>query len=139
MASTFELPRSSWFFNSLSPPASKRAWLATVAAVQVLAFSTVALVAKEKKVSRTVTGVVLDQDENGIVGATVQLTDLHTGKKIAVVTEEGGHYQFSDLEPSHDYEVQATFKGASSETRKYSSFDSRNRLVLNLKISPTKP
>lgn len=96
------------------------------------------LVAKEKKIERTVSGQVLDQAENGIAGATVTLTDVNTEKKIAAFTREGGHYQFSDLQPTHDYEVQATYKGSSSDVRKVSSIDSRHRIVLNLRIPPAK-
>ncbi len=81
----------------------------------------------------------MDHDENGISGATVELTDLQTGKKVALFTEEGGRYRFSDLVPTHDYEIKATYKGASSQARKVSSFDSQNKLVRNLKISPPKP
>ncbi len=96
------------------------------------------LIAKQKKVPRIVTGAVLDDRENAIVGASVVLTDLQTGKKVATYTKEGGLYQFSDLLPSHDYEVKAEYKDASSEVRKASSFDTRNRIVLNLKIGPPK-
>lgn len=96
------------------------------------------MVAKDKKISRTVTGAVLDESENGIVGASVVLTDLQTGKKNATYTKEDGRYQFNDLQPSHDYEVQANHKGLSSEVRKVSSFDDRNTIVLNLRIPPPK-
>jgi hypothetical protein len=92
------------------------------------------LAAKEKKISRVVMGLVLDSADNGIVGAAVVLTDLQTGKKVAIFSEEGGRYQFADIKPTHDYEVQASYKGSSSEVRKASSFDARNKIVLNLKI-----
>ncbi len=96
------------------------------------------LIAKEKKIPRRVTGAVLDGSENGIPGASVALTDLQTGKKYAKYTGENGLYEFSDLDPHHDYEVQASFKGASSEARKVSSFDTRNKIVLNLRIPSSK-
>jgi hypothetical protein len=112
------------------------AWLAIL--VQVLAFSVTGLAAKQKKVSRSVSGVVLDKDENGIAGATVELTDLATGKKTAMFSEDGGRYKFADLEPTHDYELHATDKGLSSEVRKVSSFDARNTIVINLRIEPPK-
>jgi len=118
-----------------SGPVTKGSWLVLLA-VQGLAFSTLALAAKEKKISRSVSGVVLDKDENGVAGATVQLTDLGTGKKIAMYSEEGGRYKFSDLEPTHDYSLQATSSGLSSEVRKISSFDNRNNFVINLRIEP---
>ncbi len=112
-------------------------WLALTIAVCVLA-SPPRVSAKEKKVPRIVTGAVLDENDNGIAGATVVLTDLQTGKKDAIYTKDGGLYQFSDLRANHDYEVQASYKGVSSEVRKASSFDTRNKIVLNLKIPPGK-
>ncbi|PYV09920.1 MAG: hypothetical protein DMG23_09360 [Acidobacteria bacterium] len=50
-----------------------------------------------------------------------------------------GHYQFSDLNPRHDYEVQASYQGDTSKARKVSSFDSRSQFVINLKVSPPSP
>ncbi len=118
--------------------ARKECWLATLVAVCVSVCSTPELFAKEKKIPRIVTGVVLDEADDGIVGATVELTDLQTGEKLATYTKEGGRYQFSDLQPTHDYEVRANYKSLSSEVRKVSSFDNRNRIVLNLSIPPPK-
>jgi len=108
------------------------------AAVLLCAFSSPGLLAKEKKPSRVVTGVVSDEAENPIVGATVVLTDLQTGKKHAIYTGEGGAYQFSDLQTTRDYEVQATHQGLASRVRKVSQFDPRNRIVLDLRVPPPK-
>jgi hypothetical protein len=105
----------------------------------MLALSAPNLPGKQKPVSRTVSGVVLDGSDNGLSGATVELTDLRSGKKFASYAGEGGEYHFSDLQPTHDYEVQATFKGVSSAVRKVSSADTRNKIVINLTISPSNP
>lgn len=124
-------------YNSRRPlwrRAGRNCWVVMV----TVTLCALPLAAKEKKVERTVSGQVLDQAENGIAGATVTLTDVNTGKKTAAFTRESGHYQFSDLQPTHDYEVQATFKGSSSDVRKASSIDSRHRIVLNLRIPPVK-
>jgi major membrane immunogen (membrane-anchored lipoprotein) len=96
------------------------------------------LVAKKQKAptTKTVTGAVTDQDENGINGATVTLKDLQTGKTVAVYTGADGQYQFSDLDPHHDYEIQASFKGVSSETKQVNSVDTRRKLVVNLTLPP---
>ncbi len=136
------VPGSVEFRRSLSElclPTSPALALIIVVTIQALTVPASSLIAKQKKkVSRTVTGVVLDKDENGISGATVELTDLQTNKKIAIFSQEGGRYQFADLQPTHDYEVRASYKGLSSEARKFSSFDNRNEIVLNLTLSPTK-
>ena len=86
--------------------------------------------------TKTVTGRVLDQAENAISGAEVTLKDLQTGKTVAIYAEPNGQYQFADLDPHHDYEIQAKFKGAASDTRQVSSFDTRWKLVINLTIPP---
>ena len=131
-----KVPRFWRFSVGRSCPARRLCSLAISATVGVLLFSTTVLVAKEKKILRMVTGTVLDEADNGIVGASVVLTDLQTGKKNASYTQEGGQYKFSDLLSTHDYEVQAVFKGLSSEIRKVSIFDNRNTIVLNLRIPP---
>ncbi len=91
--------------------------------------------AKEKKPqSKTVTGVVMDEADNFIQGATVELTDLQTQKVADIYSQEGGHYQFTDLRLYHDYTVKATYKALSSEARQVSSLDMRTRPVLNLTL-----
>lgn len=112
-------------------------WVAAYASVCLVTLSLPELVArgKKSKVSKTVTGAVLDEAENPVVGATVKLNDIQTGKKMAISSQEGGRYQFSDLDPTHDYEVQASFQGASSEVRKVSSLDDRRTMVIDLTLS----
>ncbi len=95
------------------------------------------LLAKEKKkVTKTIAGVVLDAADNPIVGAAVELNDIQADKKFAKYSEESGKYQFADLDPRHDYEVQASFKGMSSEVRRVSSLDDRRLVVLNFTLTP---
>src|SRR3989442_15862532 len=118
--------------------ASAGIWLALAGACFFLLAESPSI-AKEKKISRTVSGIVLDKDENGIPRATITLTDLQTNKKIAIYASEDGHYQFFDLDPRHDYEVQASYQGNTSKARKVSSFDSRSPFVINLHASPPSP
>ena len=95
------------------------------------------LTAKQKApTTKTVSGAVTDKSENGINGATVTLKNLQTGKTVAIYTGANGQYQFSDLDPHQDYEIQASFKGVSSETRQVNSVDTRRKLVINLTIPP---
>jgi hypothetical protein len=105
----------------------------------VLVFGLATGLAKEKKpTSRTVSGLVLDEAENGIKGATIELTDVQTGKVVAIYSQEGGQYRFSDLLFSHDYKIKATFKGVTSEIRQASSIDTRPHLVINFTLSGLK-
>ena len=96
------------------------------------------LAAKKQKAptTKTVIGQVMDKTEAGISGAEVTLKDLQTGKTVAIYAEANGQYQFTDLDPHHDYEIQASFKGVASETRQVSSFDTRWKVVINLTIPP---
>jgi len=99
------------------------------------------LAAKKQKgpTTKTVSGVVMDKAENAIGGAEVTLKDLQTRKTVAIYAEPNGQYQFADLDPHHDYEIQAKVKGGASETRQVSSFDTRWKLVINLTILPPGP
>ena len=112
--------------------------LASLAVVCALAWVTADLTAKEKKRERLVTGLVSDEAENPIAGATVTLTDLTTGKKSASYTSAEGKYQFSGLEATRDYQVQATSKGVESQVRRVSTIDPRDKITLNLQIPPPK-
>lgn len=93
---------------------------------------------KKEKPPRTVMGIVVDESENPIVGAVVEMTDVKTGKKTAIYTQDGGHYQFAGIDQDHDYKIQASYKGVTSQIRTASSFDSRNTIRLNLQIPPPK-
>jgi hypothetical protein len=106
------------------------------AAVILLTLSGAVLAAKEKEPRRVLSGIVSDGAENAIVGAAVTLTDLQTGKKTATYTSSEGAYQFSDLQFTRDYEVQAAYKGVSSQVRRVSTIDPRTKIVFNLRIPP---
>lgn len=83
---------------------------------------------------RIVSGTVYDDAQNIIFGATVELKDTQTGKALDIYSQENGEYQYSDLRFDHDYTLQAMYKGASSEVRKISMFDTRWHLVMNLTV-----
>ena len=133
MASGERVSRES-FFGRFRVVSSGRVALA--AAACLLAVTSVAGLPKKKPpLPRTVSGKVLDPNDNGISGADVELTDMQTGKKLDIFSDSDGQYKFSDLVPTHDYEVRATYKGAASQTRKASSL-LEPQLILNLQIPP---
>jgi hypothetical protein len=95
------------------------------------------LTAKQKQPpTKTIQGKVLDGSSSPIVGAGVQLTDVTTGKTLAMYSEAGGRFVFTGLKPTDDYRVQATYKGQQSDVRKASSLNGDNLVVLNLTIPP---
>ena len=112
--------------------------LSAAAAAALLLICGISLAGKEKKAYRVLSGVVSDQAENPIGGAAVTLTEVQTGKKMATYANADGVYQFSSLEFTYDYQVQATSKGGSSRVRKVSMVDPRSRITFNLQIPPPK-
>jgi hypothetical protein len=99
------------------------------------------LEAKEKQkapTTKTVSGLVTDQAESGISGAEITIKDLQTGKTVAIYTDANGEYRISGLDPHHDYEVHAGYKGVNSETRQVSSVDTRMKIVVNLIVPSPK-
>lgn len=112
-------------------------WLLAGVSLGVLVAPSPAAAKKKPPLPRMISGHVFDQNDTGISGATVELTDLQSGKTIAIYTESDGRYQFSDLSPTHDYQLRASYNGVSSETRKASALEER-QLILNLHIPPPK-
>ena len=105
-----------------------------------LAFDAAPLTAKRRKppTSKTVIGQVFDASGKPIAGAAVEMTDLTTHKTSAIYTGPEGHFTFTDLKLTEDYQFRAHYKGKSSDVRKVSSWDTRFNLVLNLQIPSPK-
>jgi len=104
-------------------------------------FCAPAMVAQSKKKEaavRSVTGRVTSPDDKLVIGAVVQLTDTKTKQVRSFYTQESGEYTFHGLSPEVDYELSATFQGATSPTRTLTHFDSRKEAVVNLKLNPKK-
>ena len=89
--------------------------------------------------TKTISGAVLDQSNNGIPGASVVLTDTEAHKTDALYTGAHGDYAFSGLNPNDDYQVQAKYRNLASEVRHVSSLDSRPDVVVNLVVSSAHP
>ena len=89
---------------------------------------------KEKPNERSVVGVVLDNGDNPIEGAVVQLKDMKSLVIRSFITRTDGRYHFDPLSTEIDYELKASHQGKSSNTRLLSTFDSRKKASMNLKI-----
>jgi len=114
--------------------------MTVVAGMVMLAAPPLPLAAKRKPPpTKTIRGEVLDAADNPLVGAAVELKDTQTGKTVAIYSEAGGRYEFSGLQPAHDYVVSASYQGSHSEARRASSLDDRTVVVLNLTIPPSAP
>jgi hypothetical protein len=93
---------------------------------------------KKDPPTRSVSGAVTTVDEKLAVGAVVQLKDTKTKQVRSFYTQEHGEYYFHGLSPDIDYELSASFQGASSATKTLSVYDSRKDAVINLKLNEKK-
>jgi len=84
---------------------------------------------------RSVQGIVTDADDKPVNGAIVQLKNTKTLQIRSFITKDEGAYFFNGLSPNVDYELKAEHDGVSGPTKTLSSFDSRKKVVLNLKLS----
>jgi Carboxypeptidase regulatory-like domain len=91
--------------------------------------------AQKDSSTRSVQGVVTNPDESTAVGAVVQLKNQKTLQVRSFITKEDGGYHFFELSPDVDYELKADFRGTSSGPKTLSSFDSRKKAVINLKLN----
>jgi hypothetical protein len=88
---------------------------------------------------RTVHGIVVDKDENGIASAIVYLEDLSSKTIKSHISDSGGHFTYSGLNPNVDYELHAEHGDMTSSTHRISSFDTRREVNIELKIDRKKP
>jgi hypothetical protein len=109
----------------------------------IILFSTVLLLVclpvawaqkKGEPATRSVQGVVTGADDAPVAGAVVQLENTKTLQIRSYITKEDGAYFFYELSPEVDYKLRADYKGASSPTRTLTSFDSRKKAVIDLKL-----
>ena len=83
---------------------------------------------------RELAGIVRDADDNPVKGAIVTLTNVKTKAARSFVTKDDGRYSFDRLVKADDYEVHALLKGRKTETKSLSTYDPREKPVLNLRF-----
>lgn len=88
---------------------------------------------------RSISGVVRGPGNAVAPGAVVKLKDLKTLNVRSYIVQADGKYLFQNLPDRVDYEVRADAPpGLASRARTVSLFDSRPRVVINLKLEPAK-
>lgn len=88
--------------------------------------------------SRSLGGLVRDEQESPAEGAVVQLKDTKSLQVRSFITKEDGTYQFHGLSTEVDYQVKADRRGSTTGVKTLSVFDSRKSAVINLKLEPKK-
>jgi len=111
-----------------------RAWTGLVLILLLLVCAPAGFAQKDST-TRSVQGLVSNTDDGSVAGAVVQLKNMKTLQVRSFITLEDGAYHFFELSPDVDYELKADFQGASSGPKTLSSFDSRKKAIINLKLS----
>ena len=83
---------------------------------------------------RVVSGAVLADDAQAVVGATVFLKNQKTKAIRSYTTTEKGHFYFAQVNMAEDYDLWAEKGGKKSATKTVSSWDSRKEFVSDLKL-----
>jgi len=89
---------------------------------------------KETGNLRSVEGAVTDAQDKPVPGAVVYIKNSKTLQIRSFITKEEGGYYFHSLSPDVDYELHAESNGLSSGNKTLSSFDSRKKATINLKL-----
>ncbi|MEO8131651.1 MAG: carboxypeptidase-like regulatory domain-containing protein [Bryobacteraceae bacterium] len=83
---------------------------------------------------RNLQGAVTNEAGDLVDGAVVSLKNLKSGSERSFITKKDGIYRFEKLLMDADYEMMAKYKGAASDIKKLSMYDSRKRAVRNFVI-----
>jgi len=88
--------------------------------------------------NRRVEGIVSYRGGEPAADAAVQLEDEVTLQVISSITDRGGRFHFTGLNPDRDYQVRATKKGYWSNAHSISKFSSRAVETVHLELRPGK-
>lgn len=113
-----------------------------VATLTLALLSTLAVAAAARNQGghlRTVHGTVFDAHDNPLGSAIVYLKNLRTMAVRTYISNGGGEYRFSGLDPNVDYELHAEHDSFTSASHTVSSFDSRSDIVIELRVNRKKP
>ena len=107
----------------------------------ILSLQTMALAGSGDKgdlKTRSVEGAVTDADGRFVAGAVVKLEDTKTLQVRSYITKDDGSFSFYGLSPNVEYQLKAEHDGATSDTKKVGVFETRKKLVRDLKLNKKK-
>ena len=83
---------------------------------------------------RTVTGTVLNESSQPVIGAIVFLKNEKTKTIRSYSSTADGHFHFAQIDMSVDYDLWAEKDGKRSATKTVSSWDARKEFISDLKL-----
>jgi hypothetical protein len=85
--------------------------------------------------SRSIEGTVLSSNGTPVPGAIVQIKDSKTLQVRSYIAQQNGRYQFWGLSNDVNYQLRAMAGGLTSKNKTVSVFNSRRKIILNLKLT----
>jgi hypothetical protein len=85
--------------------------------------------------SRSIEGTVLSANGSPVPGAVVLIKDAKTLQIRSYVAQEDGKYHFYGLSTGSNYQLRSQAQGLTSKVKTVSVFDSRRKVLLNLKLT----
>jgi protocatechuate 3,4-dioxygenase beta subunit len=101
-------------------------------------FATVAVAGQQSGQLRTVRGTVVDSSNRPMASAIVYLKNMRTLAVRTYISSSHGRYRFSGLDPNVDYKLHAEHNNLTSAIRTVSSYDSRQEIIIELKVDRKK-
>jgi hypothetical protein len=83
---------------------------------------------------RVVSGAVLDESSQPVVGATVFLKNVKTKAIRSYTSTNLGHYYFAQVNMAEDFELWAENGGKKTATKTVSAWDARKTFITDLKL-----
>lgn len=83
---------------------------------------------------RTVSGTILNESSQPVVGATVFLKNEKTKSIRSYISTANGHFHFAQVEMNVDFDLWAEQNGKKSATKTVSSWDDRKEFISDLKL-----
>ena len=100
----------------------------------VVVAAAIPAVGQDERPTRSVNGVVTNEQEDPIEGAVVQLKNTKTLQVKSFITNQDGGYYFHGLDTNVDYQLKARSGNVESRTRTVSTFDDRREVVYNFEL-----
>jgi hypothetical protein len=88
--------------------------------------------------SKSLTGNVVGEGDAPLPQSVVYLKNMKTLAVKSFIADDAGVFRFYGLSPNTDYQVYAEFNGQRSGTKTVSSFDSKTKVEMTLKVDVKK-